>query len=139
MKDVQLSSPISDVEVSETELGDLQCCFAGSYEQLNDEPFKLSFHQLSMFADNSETIPIEIRELSEAIADAEYDGELAAEIGFFEDNSVFSAELLASVESNLESEFFGTAIYKGNSKWGDNVHYDIPWCKQNWYSKMTEG
>ena len=124
---------------ADSTLGDLQCCFAGSYEQLNDESFKLSFHQLSMFADNSETIPIEIRELSEATADAEYDSELAAEIGFFEDNSVFSAGLSPDIESSLESEFFGTAIYKGNSTWGDNVHYDIPWCEQNWYSKMTEG
>ena len=123
---------------AETTLGDLQCCFAGNYEKLNNEPFKLSFHQLSMFADKSETIPIEIRELSEATADAEYDGELAAEQGFFEDNSVFSAGLSASVKSNLESEFFGTAVYKGNSTWSDNVHFDVPWCEQNWYSKMTE-
>ena len=123
---------------AETTLGDLQCCFAGSYEKLNDEPFKLSFHKLSMFANKSETIPIEIRKLSEATADAEYDGELTSEQGFYEDNSIFSAELSSEIAVSFESEFLGTAIYKGNSTWGENVHFDIPWCEQNWYSKMTE-
>lgn len=120
-------------------LGDNQCCFAGSYEQLNDEPFKLSFHQLSMFADNSKIIPIEVRKLSENTADAVYDGELSCESGFSENFAVFSASLSPEIEASCESEFFGTAIYKGNSTWGDNVHYDIPWCDQNWYGKMVEG
>lgn len=121
-----------------TTLGDLQCCFAGSYEELNDIAFKLSFHQLSMFADNSRVVPIEVRKLSNYTADAEYGNELSAEIGLSENFAVFSAELSPEIEASCESEFCGMAIYKGNSTWGDNVHYDIPWCDQNWYGKMVE-
>ena len=124
---------------ADTTLGDLQCCFAGNYEELNDEAFKLSFHQLSMLADNSRIVPIEARKLSVHTTDAVYDNNnLAAEIGLCENFAVFSAELSPEIEASCESEFFGTAIYKGNSTWGDNVHYDIPWCDQNWYGKMVE-
>lgn len=118
--------------------GDDQCCFAGSYEKLNDEVFKLSFHQLSMFADNSRIVPIEVRKLSKHEADAEYDGELSGEIGLPESWTVFESALNSDIETGVDSVFCASAIYKGNSTWGDNVHYDIPWCDQNWYGKIVE-
>lgn len=119
-------------------LGDHQYSFSGSYKKLNDEPFRLSFHKLSMHANYSEAILIEVRKLSEITADAKYDGKLTAERAFSEDFSVSLAELSPEIETSIESELFAEATYKGNSTWSDNVHFDIPWNEQNWYGKMTE-
>ena len=122
-----------------TKLDDYQNCFAGSYEKKNDKPFTLSFSKLSVRNNKSEIVPINVRYTLEISANATYDAtDLCASTGLMKEHAIFGARINLTVSETMQEAMTVAGKYRGNSTWSDHVYFDVPWCEQNWYGKMTE-
>jgi hypothetical protein len=118
-------------------LGDINSCFSCGYETYDDEPFILSFHQLSEHPIRKQNVLVSERFFRSSIAYA------VNEFEFFAYPAARTRHICLTLVANnadisisLRQKHHNIARYQGNNTWHDHRHFDIPWEKQSNYSKM---
>ena len=124
------------VVLSESKLGELNSCYSGSYAQLNEDNFTLSFSFLSEHKSTTKNILIDKRLWSLKQADFVYDFEISISGMRHQTSTVFNGILDSETTKHCADSTTYSGNYLGNNTWPDHRHFDVSWSDQNFYSKM---
>jgi hypothetical protein len=115
---------------------DLNTVFAGGYDEVEEEPFILSFTPLSSGKRTVRRIFIDEYFLREKSFKAvnEFEPRVSNGIRERERSSVF--EWNFKVASAVERSHFAAVEYKGADTWRDQRHFSVPWNRQSFYTEM---
>lgn len=128
------------IVLSDYILDDLNTCFSGSYTQLNDKTFELSYSFLSDNKIESENVFIDERFYRSKPADrALYDHSLAYTSGsqHFREYMSIMINLGSRAEMSALQELNASVLYKGNTTWHDHRHFNTSWSSQATYTEMV--
>jgi hypothetical protein len=131
-------SKASIILSEDAELSDLNTSFCGGYDEIEEEPFILSFSHLSENKTRVKRIIIDERFLREKVFQAVNDLEHVMP------NAIREREcLIAATYENftgvlgVERERFAAVEYKGADTWRDHRHFGVPWNRQCFFTEMV--
>ena len=128
----------AQIILSESVLGELNSCFAGSYEHIEEEPFILSFSYLSENRVTHETIPIYRRKWSQHKIEFEYTYESTVTSIVHSEIVAFLGQLSPNIARHCTDSVVCAGRYLGNNTWSDHRHFNVPWTEQAFYTEMNE-
>ena len=125
------------VVLSESKLGELNSCYSGSYSQLTEDGFTLSFSFLSEHKSTNNNVLIDKRLWSSKKADFVVPFVAETSGMQYQSSSVLTGILNSETTKHCADSTTYCGAYLGNNTWHDHRHFDVSWSDQNFYSQMT--
>jgi hypothetical protein len=117
---------------------DINATFGGGYDEVEEEPFILSFTPLSSGKRTVRRIFIDEYFLREKSFHAVSDFEAAVSDGIRDRERSIVFECDFAVSSGVERLHFEAVEYKWADTWRDHRHFDIPWKKCSEFTPIWE-
>jgi hypothetical protein len=129
-------SKASIVLSEDAKFDDINTTFSGGYDEVEEEPFILSFTPLSSGKRTVRRIFIDEYFLREKWFHAVSDFEPEVLSGVRERELSVSLDWAFAVISGIERNHFAAVEYKGADTWRDHRHFGVPWNQQSFYTEM---
>jgi hypothetical protein len=117
---------------------DINTAFSGGYDEVDEEPFILSFTPLSSGKRTVRRIFIDEYFLREKGFHAVNDFEPGVQSGIRERERSIVFKWDFDVNSGAERTHFAAVGYKGADTWRDHKHFNIPWNKCSEFTPILE-
>jgi hypothetical protein len=117
---------------------DINTAFSGGYDEIEEEPFILSFTPLSSGKRTVRRVFIDEYFLREKGFHAVSDFEPGVQSGIRERERSITFEWDFDVISGIERNHFTAVEYKGADTWRDHRHLSVPWNKCSEYTPIFE-
>jgi hypothetical protein len=117
---------------------DINATFSGGYDEVEEEPFILSFTPLSSGKRTVKRVFIDEYFLREKSFHAINDVEPIVQSGVRERERSLVLEWNFAVISGVERNHFAAVEYKGADTWRDHKHFSIPWKKCSEFTPILE-
>jgi hypothetical protein len=130
-------SKASIILSEDAKFDDVNTTFGGGYDDVEAEPFILSFTPLSSGKRTVRRIFIDEYFLREKDFHAVSDFEPEALSGVRERERSMAFEWNFNVDSAIDRSHFTAVEYKGADTWRDHRHFFVPWDQQNFYTEMV--
>jgi hypothetical protein len=129
-------SKASIILSEDAKFDDVNTTFCGGYDEVEEEPFILSFTPLSSGKRTVKRIFIDEYFLREKSFHAINDFEPSILNGIRERERSIVFEWNFNAASAVERSHFAAVEYKGADTWRDHRHFSVPWKRQSFYTEM---